>query len=80
MCVCVCMYVCVRVTKISKPITRMHTPAGHEDKFYNNRVIQLSSDGYAKYDCDCAPNCPQLHDNTIYTPSKGWEGMWRWWW
>merc|ERR1719506_2998702 len=26
---------------------------GHEDKFYNNRVIQLGSGGYARYDCSC---------------------------
>merc|ERR1719201_1903496 len=43
---------------------------GHEDKFYNNRVIQLGSGGYARYDCSCTKSkaCPQLHDNTIYTP------------
>ena len=49
--------------------------AGHEDKFYNNKVVQLTNRSYAQYDCTCADpkqghvnTCPQIHDNSVYTP------------
>lgn len=43
---------------------------GHADKFYSNTVIQLASGGYANYDCKCnaTGSCPEMHDNSIYTP------------
>ena len=42
----------------------------HEDKFYNNRVIQLSSGAPYSFDCSCmkTKTCPQIHDNKIFTP------------
>ena len=50
--------------------------AGHEDKFYNNKVVQVASGGYNHFDCSCfkvdpagvANICPKFHDNTVFTP------------
>jgi len=61
---------------ISKGMAVCGNLAGHEDKFYNNKVIQTSDEtSYASFDCGCFlqnnaskfGNCPQLHDNTIYS-------------
>ena len=43
---------------------------GHDDKFYNNKVVQLTSGSYASYDCNCKKTgtCPEFHDNQIFTP------------
>ncbi len=46
---------------------------GHEDRFYNNRVIMLNSDrGYMNYDCELTSKGisaqPVVHDNMLYTP------------
>lgn len=46
---------------------------GHEDKFYNNKVVQMGKRYY--FDCTCLnagkDNCPQVHDNTIYYTPDG---------
>jgi len=43
---------------------------GHADRFYNNKVVQLTSAAYARFDCSCSKNssCPDLHDNMVFTP------------
>ena len=33
---------------------------GHADKFFSNRVIQVSSSAYASYDCGCNGTCPEV--------------------
>ena len=55
---------------ISKGVGVCGALTGHEDKFYNNKVVQLSGGSYANYDCNCnkTNSCPVFHDNTIYTP------------
>jgi hypothetical protein len=43
---------------------------GHQDFYYNNKVVLVNSNGYAGYDCSCnVTDCPVLHDNQLYTPT-----------
>lgn len=43
---------------------------GHADRFFQNKVIQLSSGAYASWDCGCrgTGTCPDVHDNAVFTP------------
>jgi len=42
---------------------------GHADQFYANKVIQVDSEAYARYDCACnGTTCPAMPDKSIYTP------------
>ena len=68
---CLCVHVLMSVVLMTSP----NVFAGHEDKFYNNKVVQMASGAYAHFDCTCFTatgardqNCPQLHDNTVFTP------------
>ena len=52
------------------------TLPGHNDYFYENRVVQNNNGGYANYDCSCSSTtCPILHDNTIFTKNGEMENI-----
>lgn len=50
------------------PLTLCRTEAGHEDRFYGNKVLMLREDAdVGHFDC----NRTVLHDNEYYIPSGG---------